>query len=266
MTDILKKICDQTRVNVANTRQKTSLHVVETLAKRASAPRGFKAALDARIAAGNAAFITEIKKASPSAGLIRKDFDPAQHATAYEVGGAACLSVLTEPDFFIGSADYLKQARAACSLPVLRKDFMVDAYQVPEARAMDADCILIIMAALTIHEAVALEKLAHNWGMDVLVEVHNRRELEDALTHMQSRLIGINNRNLATLEVSLITSEQLRALIPADYTVICESGLKTHGNIARMRASNMHGFLVGESLMKQPDITKALRKLRGEPC
>jgi indole-3-glycerol phosphate synthase len=266
MTDILQNICDHTRIRVANTRAQRSLQAIEKIAERAPAARGFKAAIDTAIAAGNAAFITEIKKASPSAGIIRNDFNSAQHARDYEAGGATCLSVLTEPEFFQGSSHDITEARAACTLPVLRKDFIVDGYQIPEARAMGADCILIIMAALSIHEAKMLEKLAHDWGMDVLVEVHNRRELEDALSHMQSRMIGINNRNLSTLEVRLQTSEQLRPLIPNHITVICESGLKTHSDIARMRAGNMHGFLVGESLMKQPDITKALRSLRGVPC
>jgi len=264
--DTLSRILESTRQLVIQRQQFLPLQLMEQQALRASPPRGFKAALDARTATGKPALITEIKKASPSAGLIRPTFAPAEHARAYAKAGASCLSVLTEPAFFQGSEKDLEAARSAVALPVLRKDFMVSRYQIIESRAMGADCVLIIMAALTVEEAVQLEALAHHYGMDVLVEVHNRRELEHVLTYMKSPLIGINNRNLATLEVSLGTSEQLRGLIPNHYTVVCESGIRTHHDITRMREAGMHVFLVGESLMRQHDIARATRQLLGELC
>ena len=260
----LSRILDSTHLLSQQRKEQTPLHIIEQEAARAPAPRGFKAALDARLANKQIALITEIKKASPSAGVIRQNFDPQAHAKSYAKAGASCLSVLTEPTFFQGRDDDLRAARAAVTLPVLRKDFMVNAYQIVESRAIGADCVLIIMAALSIHEAIHLEALAHALGMDVLIEVHDRRELELALETMQSRLIGINNRNLATLEVNLATSEQLRPLIPKEYTVVCESGIRNHHDIARMRAANMHTFLVGESLMRNTDITRATQQLLGE--
>lgn len=262
----LEKICAQTLADVTLRRAQTPLHMVEQVALRATPPRGFHHALQTRVASRNPAFICEIKKASPSAGLIRPDFSPAQHAVDYAAAGASCLSVLTDTPFFQGTPEHLMAARAACHLPVLRKDFMLSEYQIFEARAMGADCILIIMAALSVHEAQSLEKLALQLGMDVLIEVHDQRELELALGYLRSPLVGINNRNLATLEVTLATSEQLRPLIPEGYTVVCESGIKTHHDVQRMQRANMHVFLVGESLMKQPNIGRALRQLRGAPC
>jgi indole-3-glycerol phosphate synthase len=260
----LSRILDSTRLLSQQRQQQKPLYIVEQEAARAPAPSGFKAALQTRLANKQIALITEIKKASPSAGIIRPNFNPQAHAQAYANAGASCLSVLTEPAFFQGSDDDLCAARAAVTLPVLRKDFMVNAYQIIESRAIGADCVLIIMAALSIHDAIKLEALAHALGMDVLIEVHDRRELELSLEHMQSRLIGINNRNLATLEVNLATSEQLRPLIPKEYTVVCESGIRNHHDITRMRAANMHGFLVGESLMRSADIARATQQLLGE--
>lgn len=258
---ILDEICDKTRQHVANQRAITSLQVIEQRAARADAPRGFHAAITKKIDAGKNALIAEIKKASPSKGLIREDFNPAAHAHAYAAGGAACLSVLTDTPYFQGDDAYLLQAKAACSLPVLRKDFMVDAYQIIESRALGADCILIIMAALNVPDAVALERLAHDYGMDVLVEVHNRRELENALTYLRSPLLGINNRDLHSFHTSLSVTESLAPQVPAHYTLVCESGIYTHADVERMRKSHVHCFLVGESLMRQKNIENATRCL-----
>jgi len=258
---ILNEICDKTRQHVAAQRAITPLQVVEQRAARAPAPRGFHTALTRVIDAGDTALIAEIKKASPSKGLIREDFDPAAHARAYEAGGATCLSVLTDVPYFQGDDAYLVQAKAACSLPVLRKDFMVDAYQIAESRALGADCILIIMAALHVHEAAALERLAHEYGMDVLVEVHNRRELEHALTYLRSPLLGINNRDLHSFHTSLSVTESLAPLVPAHYTLVCESGIYTHADVERIGRSHVHSFLVGESLMRQENVKKATLSL-----
>jgi indole-3-glycerol phosphate synthase len=259
--NMLEKIMLNTQQLMATAQQTKPLQIIEQQALRQSPPRGFKAALDKRVSSGNCALITEIKHASPSAGIIRADFNPAAHAKAYASAGASCLSVLTEPDFFKGSIAHLQAAREAVNLPVLRKDFMVNEYHIIQSRAIGADCVLIIMAALDLHAAIRLEKTALALGMDVLIEVHDRRELELALSHMQSRLIGINNRNLATLQITLATSEYLRPLIPNDYTVVCESGIRNHGDIARMRSANMHVFLVGQSLMQQADIERATQAL-----
>ncbi len=259
----LEKICANKRTHVASMRRLHSLHAIEQAARRAAPVRGFHRALTARIAEGNAALIAEIKKASPSKGIIRADFHPATHAADYETGGAACLSVLTDAPYFQGDDCYLPEARNACTLPVLRKDFIIDEYQIAESRALGADCILLIIAALDIHHARALECAAMQYGMDVLVEVHDRAELELALSHLQSRLIGINNRNLKDFRTDLAITESLAPLIASDYTIICESGIHTHAEVERIRAHGVHGFLVGESLMRCTNVAAATRQLLG---
>lgn len=258
---ILTEICAKTRSHVAAQRAHTSLQAIEQRASRADAPRGFHRALQTRIDANHTALIAEIKKASPSKGVIRANFDPAVHARDYARGGAACLSVLTDIPYFQGDDAYLTAARDACALPVLRKDFMVDPYQIIESRALGADCILIIMAALPLHDAVMLERLAHDYAMDVLVEVHDRRELELALTYLRSPLIGINNRDLHTFHTSLSVTEALAPLVPAHYTMVCESGIHTHADVERMARVGVGSFLVGESLMRQNNVLKATQSL-----
>ncbi len=263
MSDILAKICADKLVVVAERKQRVPLAEVERQAKAASPARGFAAALSSKANAGQYALIAEIKKASPSAGLIRADFNPAALATAYANAGAACLSVLTEEKYFQGDDAHLKQARGAVKLPVIRKDFMLEPYQVIEARAIGADCILIIMAALDDSLAAELESCAIQVGLDVLVEVHDEAELERALK-LKSPLIGVNNRNLKTLATDLGTTERLAKLLPNDRVLVAESGLKTPADLARMQRCGAMRFLIGESLMRQNDVEAATRALLTE--
>ena len=257
MSTILDTILARKREEVAARRERTSLF--ELKARAASAPplRGFADAVAAKIAAGQAAVIAEVKKASPSKGVIRADFDPAAIARSYAAGGAACLSVLTDVDFFQGADEYLVAARDACALPVLRKDFIVDAYQLYEARVLGADCVLLIAAALDDAQLSEYAFIADELGMDVLVEVHDLDELERALP-IPARLLGINNRNLKTFEVSLQTTLELKVAVPADRVLVTESGILARADVALMRDNAIHAFLVGEAFMRQPDPGAAL--------
>lgn len=258
--DVLAGICDDTRAEVA--RRKAAQPVEALRAKCASIrpPRGFGQALMEATAAGRFGLIGEIKKASPSGGLIRPDFDPATLAFAYKAGGATCLSVLTDTPHFQGSAEHLRAAHAAVDLPVLRKDFILDPWQIYESRAMGADCILLIMAALTDEQAIDLEALARDLDMDVLAEVHDSDELTRALG-LQTKLIGINNRNLKTLQTDLNVTTDLAPQVPPDRFLIGESGIRSHADVKRLAALGVHCFLVGEALMRQPDVAAATRAL-----
>ncbi|MBC7727720.1 MAG: indole-3-glycerol phosphate synthase TrpC [Microbacteriaceae bacterium] len=260
MSDILDKIVAVKREEVAAARALHSEAAFRELAAAQSAPRGFAAALRTKLAAGLPAVIAEVKKASPSKGVIREHFVPAEIAASYARHGAACLSVLTDQRFFQGHADYLRQARAACPLPVLRKDFMIDPYQVLEARAMGADCILLIAACLSDAQMAELEACAIDQGLDVLVEVHDGEELDRAL-RLRTPLLGINNRNLRSFEVTLDTTLGLLPRVPADRLLVTESGITSRADVLRMRAAQVHAFLVGEAFMRADDPGAALAAL-----
>lgn len=260
MSDILKKILARKAEEIRERSARVSLRELSARVGDAPPVRGFVAAIEAKIAAGQAGVVAEVKKASPSKGVMRPDFHPAEIARSYAAGGAACLSVLTDVDFFQGADAYLQEARGACSLPVLRKDFTIDAYQVYEARALGADCILLIVAALGDAALLELATLAEELDMDVLVEVHDGEELERALA-IPARLIGINNRNLRTFATTLDTTLNLRARVSSDRLLVTESGIASREDVATMRAAGVHAFLVGETFMRAEDPGLELRRL-----
>jgi len=262
--DALARICADTRAETARRQRDTSLAALQArIAAHADSPRGFVHALRQAAAARGIGLIAEIKKASPSGGLIRHEFDPPALAQAYRDGGAACLSVLTDTPHFQGGTAHLIAARAAVPLPVIRKDFILDSWQIYESRAMGADCVLLILAALDDAQAIELEAAATDLGMDVLAEVHDREELDRAL-RLRTPLIGINNRNLKTLKTDLATTEALATELPADRFLVAESGIRTHADITRLAAAGARAVLVGESLLRQADVTAATRMLLGD--
>jgi indole-3-glycerol phosphate synthase len=263
MSDTLARICADKRLEIARRKRERPLAALDTAVGEAAAPRGFAVRLAAAATTGYG-LVAEIKRASPSKGLIRVDFDPATLARAYESGGATCLSVLTDAPYFQGSDDHLTAARAATGLPVLRKDFMLDPYQIIESRAIGADCILLIMAALEDGQAAELAAVARASGMDILIEVHDEAELERA-RHFDADLLGINNRNLKTLAVDLATAERLAPLAPAAGHIVCESGLRAPSDLARMARAGMRSFLIGESLMSRDDVEAATRAFLADP-
>ena len=260
MNDILRKIEAYKRREITESKVRVPRATLEREIRDQSPPRGFVKALERAIEAGRFALIAEIKRASPSKGLIRDDFEPTAIARCYQEGGATCLSVITDAPSFRGAPQHLMEARAATPLPILRKDFLFDPYQVYEARAWGADCILIIMAAIDDETARTLNKTAHDLGLDVLIEIHDERELERALT-LEARLIGVNNRDLRTFETSLAVCERLMPLVPPDRIVVAESGIGSHGDCRRLADAGVQAFLVGETLMRQKDLTSATRAL-----
>jgi indole-3-glycerol phosphate synthase len=264
VSDVLARICADKRDHVARRKTAVSQSEIERTAHAQTPPRGFADRLIAEVKRGRYGLIAEIKRASPSKGLIRADFDPVALAHAYRSGGATCLSVLTDEPYFQGRDEYLARARAVVDLPVLRKDFMLDPYQIVESRALGADCVLLIMAALDDKQAAELEATAMQYGMDLLVEVHDEAELKRAC-RLKSRLIGINNRNLKTLNVDLATTEHLAPLVPRDRWIVAESGLDTPADLARMFRCGASMFLIGESLMRQDDVESATRSILSNP-
>lgn len=258
---VLEKIIARKFEEVAERSARVSLAELEAQARAADAPRGFARAMQQRVAGKQAAVIAEIKKASPSKGVLREHFVPAEIAKSYEDGGAACLSVLTDIDFFQGADEYLQQARAACALPVIRKDFMVDPYQIVEARALGADCVLLIVSALDDGRMVELASVAKEQGLDVLVEVHDGDELERALKYLDTPLVGINNRNLHSFEVSLENTLDLLPRIPRDRLVVTESGILTRADVELMEINEVYAFLVGEAFMRAEDPGAELKRL-----
>lgn len=260
MGNVLQEICDKKRLHVMQQRTAISEAQLRERIATQTPPRGFANALRSRVEKQQTAIIAELKKASPSKGIIREDFDPITLAKEYVTGGATCISVLTDTPYFQGQDSYLTTVRAAVDIPLLRKDFMLDPYQILESRALGADCILLIMAALSDADALAMEQAAHALNMDVLIEVHDAEEMQRALK-LSSPLLGVNNRNLKTLAVDITTTEQLAATAPKDRILICESGIETKDHITRMHQAGVYGFLIGESLMRQPNVTHALQQL-----